>query len=300
MPETRDTAALRRHYEVETELAGRLRAAAPAERLRLYRDVYNELFRRVPDHPQNRWKVDDREQNRRVEEQLRLLARHLARDRVYLEIGAGDCQLARVVAGRVRYAYGVDVSDVISATDARPPNFAFLLSNGTAIPAPDGCAGVAFSNMLVEHLHPDDFGSHLLEVARVLAPGGVYVCRTPHRFSGPQDISQFFDRVATGLHLREYTFAELTTRFRAAGFASVRIEVPLKRRLFRCPGRLFRLLEAALGHVPHSLRTRLCRSVVFRPLFRTITVVARTPTRREVGDCGVVAALRRASGYSGR
>src|SRR5712692_8694627 len=43
---------LYRHYEIERELADQLRAAPPELRKELYRTVYNELFRRVPDHPQ--------------------------------------------------------------------------------------------------------------------------------------------------------------------------------------------------------------------------------------------------------
>lgn len=275
MVDTRDTAALRRHYEIEKQLANQLRAAAPGERPRLYRDVYNELFRRVPDHPQNTWKASPSEQEFRTQQQLRLLGRFLNPHSVYLEIGAGDCSLARAIAGRVRFAYGVDVSEFIATAQSCPSNFAPLLSDGTSIPAISASVDVAYSNMLIEHLHPDDVDRHLLEVSRVLTPGGVYVCRTPHRFTGPQDISQFFDREATGLHLKEYTVRELTARFRAAGFARIETLAEVKGRSICCPALMARLLESTLGFVPQPLRKRLCQAAPLRPMFRTITVVAR-------------------------
>ena len=54
-------ADIEHHYRVELELAGRLRAAPRAERLSLYGPLYDELFRRVPNHPQLTRKVSEAE-----------------------------------------------------------------------------------------------------------------------------------------------------------------------------------------------------------------------------------------------
>lgn len=277
MTDTRDAAALRRHYEVERELADRLRAAPPAARPALYRTLYTELFARVPDHPQNVWKESAGQQAARTAEQLRMVAPFLTPDAVYLEVGAGDCGLTREVAKRVKFAHAVDVADLV--TGDRPANFDLRLTDGTALPVEDGRVTVAFSNMLVEHLHPDDFAAHLREVYRVLAPGGVYVCRTPHRFTGPQDVSQFFDREATGFHMKEYTFGELAARFRAAGFAGVGVRPRLKGRALPCPAWAMRAAEGVLGLFPYGPRKKLGRSPVLRPLFAVVTVVGRKAAR---------------------
>jgi SAM-dependent methyltransferase len=273
--DTRDRAALRRHYEVERELADRLRAAPADARPALYRALYNELFSRVPDHPQNVWKDSPAQQAARTGEQFRLLGPFLSAESTYLEVGAGDCHLARTVAGRVAKAYGVDVSDLISATDERPANFELLITDGTSVPLADAQVTVAYSNMLVEHLHPDDFATHLREIHRVLAPGGVYVCRTPHRFAGPTDISGYFDQEATGFHMKEYSFRELDTRFRTAGFRSVGIRARVKGKAIAAPTPLVRLAEVGLGILPYRSRKALSRSALLRPLFSTVTVVAR-------------------------
>jgi hypothetical protein len=43
---------IREHYEIEKQLASRLRMAGKAERRTLYAALYDELYRRVPHHPQ--------------------------------------------------------------------------------------------------------------------------------------------------------------------------------------------------------------------------------------------------------
>src|SRR5690348_16799647 len=94
----RNRDSLRRHYEIERELANQLRNAPQVKRKELYRIVYNELFQRVPDHPQNTRKRDPKDQQRLTDRQLKFLHRFLEPDCVYVEIGAGDCHLAMHVA----------------------------------------------------------------------------------------------------------------------------------------------------------------------------------------------------------
>lgn len=274
----RDHAALRRHYEIEKELAGRLRAATPGQRPELYRQVYDELFRRVPDHPQIVWKEGPAEQAARTAEQMGMLRSLLHAESVYVEVGCGDGHLARTIARQVRFAYGVDVSPVIAASEGGPANYAPLYCrDGFSIPLADAAATVAFSNMLFEHLHPQDAVRHLSEVFRILRSGGVYVCRTPHRFTGPQDISQHFDVEATGLHMKEYTLRELRRLFGAAGFAPVRVKVRVKGRAVPLMTPVLSAAETALGLLPHRVRKLVCRSVFLRPLFTAVTLVATKP-----------------------
>jgi SAM-dependent methyltransferase len=275
--ERRDAAALRRHYEIEKELADRLRAAGPAERPALYRTVYDELFRRVPDHPQNVWKEGPGEQAARTAEQMGILRPFLRPDSVYVEIGCGDGHLARTVAGRVRHAYGVDVSPVIAADNVTPNYTPLYCRDGVSVTLPDAAATVVFSNMLLEHLHPDDAVRHLGEVFRILRPGGVYVCRTPHRFAGPTDISGHFDAEATGFHLKEYSVGEVRRLFGAAGFTPLRLKPRLMGRAVPAPMFAATAAEAVLGLLPHRLRRSLARTPLLRPLFGTITVAATKP-----------------------
>ena len=52
--------------------------------------------------------------------------------------------------------YAVEVSEEITGNLAFPRNVRLLLSDGTSIPVPDASVAVAYSNQLMEHLHPDD------------------------------------------------------------------------------------------------------------------------------------------------
>jgi SAM-dependent methyltransferase len=210
------------HYRIEKELAQRLRQAPRNERLHLYRELYEELFRRVPYHPMLTHKASASERQEEVSRDLRRLWPFLHKDATFLEIGAGDCALSFAVAGIVNRVYAVDVSETITALDGCPPNFELVLSDGIDVPVPPGTVNVAYSNQLMEHLHPDDALEQLQNVLRTLVPGGIYLCATPNRLGGPTDVSRSFDRTATGFHLKEYTVGELARIFRRVGFRRVR------------------------------------------------------------------------------
>src|SRR6185503_12322595 len=197
------TEQIRRHYLVEKELAAQLRAATKEDRRQLYTSLYDELFRRVPDHPQISLKHQASSQ-RSLNHRLTLLRRHLHPGVTYLEIGPGDCSLAIAVAKLVRKVYAVDVSNEITREVQLPDNFELVISDGSSIPAPPGSVDVAYSDQVMEHLHPDDAMDQLRNVYESLAPGGLYICITPNRLSGPHDVSQYFEDVATGFHLKEY------------------------------------------------------------------------------------------------
>jgi SAM-dependent methyltransferase len=247
---------LRHHYEVERELAARLRSATQSERRTLYTQVYDELFRRVPDHPQLARK--GREETRaRAASAMRMIGPLLRPDATFLEIGAGDCSVSFAVASRVRKVFAVDVSEEVSHNDAAPSNFALILSDGTSIPVPPGSVDLAYSNQLMEHLHPDDARAQLGNIACALAPGGAYLCVTPHRFNGPHDISGVFEDVANGFHLKEYTYGELGRLLRRAGFRKVEALVGVRGRFWRAPLAPFLALERLMARLPHPIRRRL-------------------------------------------
>ena len=204
-PADRTAADLREHYEVERELAARLREASPRERAALYTSTYDELFRRLPNHPQLVRKHDPSVTRSGVDLQMVILRRYLGGDSVFLEMGPGDCSLTREAARHARHCYGIDVSTEITRKDDWPANLELIISDGTSVPVPEGSVDVAYSNQLMEHLHPDDAKEQLTNLHRALRTGGRYICRTPNRLSGPHDISAYFDEVATGFPLREYT-----------------------------------------------------------------------------------------------
>ncbi len=264
---------LRFHYAVERGLADRLKNARREERARLYPEVYDELFQTVPDHPQLSRKAAPSAHGAGLRSQLRLLERFIRPRCTFLEIGPGDCRLSCAVADRVGDVYAVDVSHEITRGQRLPPNVSLVLTDGTSIPVPPGTVDVAYSNQLMEHLHPEDAEEQVTNVYRALAPGGVYICATPNRLSGPHDISEHFDEVATGLHLKEYTTSELQRIFRAAGFKRVASVVKVKRVVLVLPAAFQMALERGLEHLPH----RTARAVLRRtPLGKLAGTVVAT------------------------
>ncbi|HTB12878.1 MAG TPA: class I SAM-dependent methyltransferase [Bryobacteraceae bacterium] len=256
--ESRSAERLFYHYEVEKELGDRLRKAAKPDRARMYQSVYDELFSRVPDHPQVT-SATKAPNTKKIASQLRLIRPFLNRDTAFLEIGGGDCALSFQAAPLVNRAYGLEITDHLIPRPA-PPNFEFVLSDGSSVGLPDNSIDLAFSFSVVEHVHPEDVIQHLAEVHRVLKPGGIYYSVTPNRLLGPHDISRYFDTVATGLHLKEYTIGELAKLYRDTGFQEVWVEKSLKSLRVPVPVPAMRLAEGIVGSMPWAVRSRLGRS----------------------------------------
>lgn len=262
--EVRSEAQLREHYLIERELADRLRRAGAAERRSLYPLVYDELYRRVPSHPMNRPNQHGRA--RGVGQDLAFLRRFLRPGCVFMEIGAGDCALACRIAPGVGRVFAIDVSEEIMRAAKPPANVDLVLSDGTSIPVAEGSVDVAFSDQLMEHLHPDDAAEQLRNIHLALRPGGVYVCITPNRLYGPRDVSMYFDDVATGFHLLEYTARELDRLLRSAGFSRARFYAGARGVFLPVPSAVAFGAESALAALPPERRRRLADTGPVRAL----------------------------------
>jgi SAM-dependent methyltransferase len=262
----RSAERLHAHYVAERRLADRLRATRTTdERRRLCATMYDELFAVVPDHPRLTGKGSSTaSRERTLEWDVAQLRPYLRRDSVFLEIGAGDCALASRVAREVNHVYAVDISR--QASSQLPDNVTFVLTDGTSIDVPAGSVDVAFSDQLMEHLHPDDAAMQLANIHRALRPGGVYVCVTPNRLYGPSDISRYFDDIATGFHLREYSVRELLSIFREAGFERAHVYVGARGYFMRTPAWMVKALEATLEALPAVLRRRVAGNAILRAL----------------------------------
>jgi len=237
-------------YQIEKQLAEKLRDSTQQERQELYNSVYDELFKRFPYLRES----SPRQIAKRVASEMRYLRPFLRGDIDFLEIGAGNCALSFEIAKLVNTVYAIDVSNKITQNLTPPLNFTLILSNGCIIPLPMNSIAVVYSNQLMEHLHPDDVLEQLRSVYKVLIPGGVYICITPNRLSGPHDISKHFDTIATGLHLKEYTVKELSHLFKEVGFSQVRIFVLIRRTRFFLPMFPVELCERFLSALPDSMR----------------------------------------------
>lgn len=262
-----DRDRLRRHFEIERELADRLRAASKEARQELYAEVYEELFRRV-EIPGNQ-----EAQKAQVGLLLDLVGPFVEGRSIFLEIGAGSCDLSLALAGRMDRVWAVDAVDPGIAAGSTPAGFRFVTARDLRGTVPMSSIDVALSCHFVEHLHPEDLHDHLTEIFDLLVEGGAYLVVTPNRIYGPHDVSKGFTDEAVGLHLREYTHADLAREFRRAGFADVRAvgrlgELPRKGRLGAIA-----TIERLFGVLPGRLRRAVVEAVPRHPPFRPLEQV---------------------------
>jgi SAM-dependent methyltransferase len=260
----RDSRQITEHYLLERELAGRLASSGKGDRQRLYGELYTELFDSLPHHPQHTRRAADA---RYVEKQMALLKRMVAPDSAFVEIGAGDGRLsmAMAMAGNVRRALAVDVTPAVMGEERAPDNFRFVLTEGVALDIDTASVDFVYSNQLMEHLHPDDAKAQLAEIHRVLRPGGQYLCITPNALTGPHDVSRYFDEVARGFHLKEYTYRELGSLFVATGFRGLSACVTKGGRYAgRMPLSAALAMERAFSTLPGGLRRRARLSPLVR------------------------------------
>ncbi len=267
---TRSKARIRAHYDVEKELADRLRNSSREERKTLYPTLYDDLFRRVPDHPRLTTQETEEDVKRAVATRMRILEEFLTPETTFLEIAPGDCNLSLAVCKKVKTVIAADISPQATHMSDQPANFTFLQYDGYDLPIDDASIDVLFSYQFLEHLHPDDVDLHMAEAFRVLKPDGAYVFDTPHRFSGPHDVSRHFGTVARGFHLKEWTYFEMIALLKRHGFSDLTVFHLGKPR----PGAAIRLLttlgERVLQPLPGKFRQWVCRR-----LYQSVTMIVR-------------------------
>jgi len=271
--EPRTIEILREHYEIEKELANRLRNSSKEERQYLYNTIYGELDKKMLENPNVFYKRDPESNLLRVNSRMSLLKRFLTSTTIFLEVGPGDNSLSFRVSKRVKKVFAIDVSQYSTGAQNFPKNFELIISDGCSIPVPENGINVAYSDQLMEHLHPDDALDQLRNIYRALTNGGKYICITPNSLFGPYDISRYFDKVATGFHMKEYTFTELYELFRKIGFLKISVYIGGRNIYLRLPSFLMILNEKLLNMLSFPLRRVLADTLLFKALFCSIIII---------------------------
>lgn len=103
---------------------------------------------------------------RNVARQLAFLKRRISLESVFMEVGCGDCALARKLAGEVERVYALEVSEDLMGRLGGPPNLVRVVHDGVRIPVPEASVDIAYSSRLVL--------SQLPGICRALKDGGEY------------------------------------------------------------------------------------------------------------------------------
>ena len=120
----------------------------------------------------------------------------------FLDLGAADGALVDIARSRGLIARGLDITDNIDFEK-------------DSLPVADSSIDVVTLVAVIEHLHSPE--NILLEVMRVLKPGGALILVTPNwRF----DYCNFYNDPT---HVRPYT--EISMRFLLSGFGFTRVDV---------------------------------------------------------------------------
>ncbi|WP_312434490.1 class I SAM-dependent methyltransferase [Janthinobacterium sp.] len=246
------------HYLLERRLAAQLFNAPRSERAHIYGKVYSELFTSLPDHPQ----VTADRSTSTIALDLHYINVALAPGTRFLEVGCGDAEMSFAVAAKVLHAYGLDVTQELIQYERAPQNFSFLRTQSTDIALADDFIDIAYSNQLIEHLHPDDVADQMKEILRVLKPGGAYSCKTPSKITGPHDVSEYFDYQATGFHLCEYDYYSLRQLFRRCGFRKIHFFINARGLKIPFPYWLARPIEIAMITFPWLRKIKYFRSLM--------------------------------------
>ena len=261
---------IRHHFEVERELAQRLRNSTREERTGLFKTVYTELFDRVPDHPRLTRRENAIESAQNAESQLKLLRPYLSPEVVFLEFAPGDCRLSYAASKLAKRVVGVDISDQRSPQDVVPSNFELIIYNGYDLSIGEASVDVAFSYQFLEHLHPDDVDPHFELIHGALKPGGVYIFDTPHRYSGPHDVSRHFSNTCQGFHFQEWTYRQMFGLLRRHGFVRNHIIRFGKAQSSSAFTWMVMALESVFSVLPHAFRRKIAAR-----LFPSVAVVAQ-------------------------
>ena len=208
LPANRTWEQLRKHYEVEKEIAARLMAATREERREIYATMYDELFERIPDHSRLQIREDPKRTAQTNLSKWLLVKPFIDQSMTFVEFAPGSCRFAVEVCPHVHGVYGIDISDQSGQLESVPENFHLIIYNGYELDMEQDFADIVFSDerrraMLLEFL------SHHEQLAELVCNDdkAAFV----ERF---REIQEFFgDFSEQALHESSYLIHRLADRF---------------------------------------------------------------------------------------
>ena len=213
---------VKHHVEVEARLTDELAHSTPENRVEAFARAYATLYQELP------W-LAGTGTHTGAEQWVSLMK---AGASVY-EVGSGAGYLIRYLAAHGFRCTGTDLSpDRQKAASAADENVTWAATDGVHLSRFAGGARFDYviSDMVVEHLHPDDTITHFREARELLKEGGCYLMRTAYAAEGPTDLSAVFGEPApVFMHLHEFNYDEIDLIRRTCGYRSVKAVFELNR-----------------------------------------------------------------------
>lgn len=261
------------HWELEKNLAKTILNSNKENRWEMVSECYTELYEKLA------WL------NTYVDTKLSISSEEIYTDYLQLlakppkkiyEIGSGKGGLIRFLSSMGYLCKGTEITSLRGGNlTEKGDTLSWGVSDGVHLGEFETKERYDYviSNHVIEHFHPDDIVDHFKGVFTILKMDGEYLLKTPHRFAGPADVSRVFKKKeCMGMHLKEYSYAELKLVAEKTGFNKIEaiLVIPRKfRQLLRIHRvfikgtwllYLFILLEFIMKVLPgHSLRNIFCR-----------------------------------------
>ncbi len=214
------------HWQLEKELTQKLLASNPEQRWEIFEQSYSQLYRDL------NWLNDLTKQTRSDptwQFAIWTAAIGLPPQTIY-EIGSGKGDLIAYLSKQGFDCKGTEITRERGEKHVvNQPNLSWGNSDGIHLQQFEPAAhyNVVISCQVIEHLHPEDLQAHLRGCAAILEPKGRYIFSTPHRFTGPHDISAVFKYdLAQGMHLKEYRYSELVAALKQVGYRQICCPLP--------------------------------------------------------------------------
>jgi 2-polyprenyl-3-methyl-5-hydroxy-6-metoxy-1,4-benzoquinol methylase len=201
------------------------------ERLKLYSDVYTQVFKIYGFNP-----VLNLEQDVASKLPIIEMFRKQLTGACILDAGCGTGQflLACTQSVQPKRLLGIDVFAENAKFDHL--NMEFRRADLVEFKV-DESFDVVMSDNVVEHLAPIDLITHLKCIHAALKTGGVLIVLTPNRLFGPWDVTRIIDysysgdTPAQGTHVNEMNHSELIAALKLAGFSNIKSLMPRSHRL---------------------------------------------------------------------
>ena len=103
------------HFALEKKLANELRNSSASDRKVLYQKLYNKLFSTFPEIATN---LDSSEDDR-IAWQMKLMKNLYDKEKIFMEIGAGDCLMSKQLAKHFKKIVAYEVASTIPFIENR-------------------------------------------------------------------------------------------------------------------------------------------------------------------------------------
>lgn len=209
--------AEKNHYELEKEYAQKILETPKGEaRNQIITRAYDEINSLV-----NKYRTDGIRGH--SNSTLKIIANLISKNDHLLDYGCGGGELVNLLNKKGYRADGFDVSSVTieRAQKSQDINNKFIVGDLNQI---ENKYDLIVMDNVIEHIAPDEIKDTLSKIRNILKDNGKLLIITPHRFSGPHDISGHFIKLgskAQGLHLKEFDLEQLVREVKECNYGNI-------------------------------------------------------------------------------